>query len=579
MAGTHVGENKKEGEFSRFMLEYEITKESTKAQAKLILGKVKELADKGFKQVGITYSANHEQTIEIAKAYKEGRWKTEISGGAQAKVIEEIESLLETEEFRGLQHVFRILPISTCAHSGGKGEVDDAWLKDELDNIEEFLNEGGCVLGWQNQDTKNFDEFAIGGGNSKQLTREQKNTIQLRLFEFAIKYSKEESEINSKKLAAYKAHIEMPDRVVQIAKGKREFKEVKEVKEVKGRTVGQLEAEHLLRKKPSALHVESNWGNSFYTKHGETLERVTVRYEDEKSQPTVLITYFDPKHDSLLKKSDLSGVISIFRKDNNFSSLPILRDSKKGPEKKSVDEEQLEMYEEMADIFFDNLRHRLEPDIIENCKIKVAFLPDETCIISFRYGVTMYKPKMYRLPEKQEFIGFVNKTTNREGAAKIIVGYEKCEERYQLSVDELRSMVNEFKRERQEYLDQITARGATRRAISDTLKILNEYGGDWKFNFFGLFGPKHKDRMAAVKLAVRSCENINQIREILENQVSLFSAVAIKTTTRLDERWSQKGQLVNNKSGDYVACISRAIKAIPLEEKHEHKGEAKIAPR
>lgn len=126
-----------------------------KDQAEEILGHVARYQKQGFKKVGIIYSASHEQIEKkIKPAYTAKQWKTGIIGNnTQSSVMEQIEKLLLfSEKYAYLQKVFRILPITTCASSDGKGDVDPSWLEEDLKGITDFLSppENGVVLGWQN---------------------------------------------------------------------------------------------------------------------------------------------------------------------------------------------------------------------------------------------------------------------------------------------------------------------------------------------------------------------------------------------------------------------------------------------
>jgi hypothetical protein len=164
--------NQIESMFVPLYLDFEL--DSVTVQAKMILQEAESFHSKGYQQVGITYSANHDQTVEIRNVYRLGGWLTETKGGGQAQTIAEIERLLGTPEYKHLRHVFRILPISTCAHAGGKGGVKMEWLEEDLTSIKKFLDRSGennIVLGWQNQLTQRNNSFAIGGGFSDQLSK------------------------------------------------------------------------------------------------------------------------------------------------------------------------------------------------------------------------------------------------------------------------------------------------------------------------------------------------------------------------------------------------------------------------
>lgn len=162
----------KTGQFIPTFIGY--VKNSEEAQARAILAKVKKLHQQGHEKVGILYSANHDQIVkQIKPAYAAGKWKTGISGANQAKVMQEVEKLLATDEYKNLQNVFQILPISTCAKVGGLDPVQQSWLNEELQDIENFLesSQKRAIIAWQNEDAndKLAKKYAIGGSISKQL--------------------------------------------------------------------------------------------------------------------------------------------------------------------------------------------------------------------------------------------------------------------------------------------------------------------------------------------------------------------------------------------------------------------------
>lgn len=153
---------------------------SARDQAIEVLELVSRHHDKHQQAVGITYSANHGQSVSIREAYQNKHWITHTNGGNQATVIAEIEHALQTPSHQRLQSHFRILPITTCTFSGGSGHVEDAWIDEDLAAIRAFLlpPNHGIVLGWQNENTVHQGTYAIGGGISQQLTKQQNELIQ-----------------------------------------------------------------------------------------------------------------------------------------------------------------------------------------------------------------------------------------------------------------------------------------------------------------------------------------------------------------------------------------------------------------
>jgi len=170
----------KPGVFHDFRLDFATQDPYTnKKQALQILDKVKDLHNKGYQKVGIIYSANSEQTKNINYAYQNGEWSLGIYGSNQAQVMNEIENLL-AKEYKELQHVFRVVPITTCIQGefGSKSPITDDLLNHDLESAEQFIKEGGLLLGWINQmSVKNPDgPYAIGGGVAgKDLYTEKQN--------------------------------------------------------------------------------------------------------------------------------------------------------------------------------------------------------------------------------------------------------------------------------------------------------------------------------------------------------------------------------------------------------------------
>ena len=150
---------------------------SSRNQAIKILDEVARLHANGAKTVGITYSANQDQTAQILKNYKTGSWKTGTAGANQASVISKIEELLAEPKYQHLQGIYRTIPITTMKYnSQGQAVVaDDASVKQSLSNASQFMANGGVLLGWRNQSTP-AGQLAIGGGvavNMQTATQKQ----------------------------------------------------------------------------------------------------------------------------------------------------------------------------------------------------------------------------------------------------------------------------------------------------------------------------------------------------------------------------------------------------------------------
>lgn len=141
------------------------TSVSSRAQAIKILDEVARLHANGAKTVGITYSANKDQTDKIIDTYNKGGWKTGTSGANQATVISEIEQLLTEPKYKHLQSVYRTVPITTMEYDskGKPAPAKDTAVKQSLDHASQFMESGGVLLGWTNQKTPP-GKLAIGGG-------------------------------------------------------------------------------------------------------------------------------------------------------------------------------------------------------------------------------------------------------------------------------------------------------------------------------------------------------------------------------------------------------------------------------
>ncbi len=165
MPGSDVA--KKDSIFVPTLITYKNRKNPAEEQALIILNEVEKYLKQGYTQVGITYSANDGQSEKIAQTYQKGGWFTGTNGANQASVMHQLEQMLATTH-KHLQHAFRILPITTIDYSGGNN-VKPEWLIRDVNNIHTFLNQPNhVVMGWQNEDTKPNNRYALGGGVSKQ---------------------------------------------------------------------------------------------------------------------------------------------------------------------------------------------------------------------------------------------------------------------------------------------------------------------------------------------------------------------------------------------------------------------------
>lgn len=135
-------------------------------QAREILNRAVTLRAAGAIGVGITYSANWDQTKAIRKVYADGGWNTGTGGSNQAEVMTAMERLEGTAEFSVLQNRMRIVPITTMyyGHFTNGMTMDDV-IAEDMAAIHKLITDGWTVLGWINQ--PGSDQFAVGGGVAK----------------------------------------------------------------------------------------------------------------------------------------------------------------------------------------------------------------------------------------------------------------------------------------------------------------------------------------------------------------------------------------------------------------------------
>jgi len=191
---------------------------NSSGQCKKIVNAVKCLMAKGYKNIGLTYSANQAQTIKIWEKYKydvtkDYDWisnnfdndqpktiaETEISGDHQAEVLgpyykkkqnektgkwepvgtelpPRIDTLTKKDE--DFKKAFRIIPFTTMKYASPSSPAEDldnttlGKVDDCIKAAEDFLKlPNSIILGWCNQGcakmtdkTSSEQKFAIGGG-------------------------------------------------------------------------------------------------------------------------------------------------------------------------------------------------------------------------------------------------------------------------------------------------------------------------------------------------------------------------------------------------------------------------------
>ncbi len=158
------------GKFLNFLLTF--TGKTADQQATEILDKAQELVGTGVIGVGITYSANYQQTQSINKTYTNGGWNTNTGGINQASVMTAMESL-ESSSYAKLQGKMRIIPITTMTYSDFGSKTLDEVTADDMENIENLLNQGWIILGWIN--VTGSKHYAVGGGVAKKIYAREPN--------------------------------------------------------------------------------------------------------------------------------------------------------------------------------------------------------------------------------------------------------------------------------------------------------------------------------------------------------------------------------------------------------------------
>jgi hypothetical protein len=158
-------------------------------QALAILSKARQLLAAGFPVVAIIYSANEGQTRALVKAYAAGNYMAGIYGANQAQVMEAMEAHLGRQEWKALQMKVRIAPITTIPD---KGTDPVQVVNADVARIQDQLNQGWAILGWQNQNTINRQDhpYAIGDGAAGSLPAAVETAIQDGLKSLAAAYPK-----------------------------------------------------------------------------------------------------------------------------------------------------------------------------------------------------------------------------------------------------------------------------------------------------------------------------------------------------------------------------------------------------
>lgn len=173
-------------------------------QAQKIINVVRCLIAKGYKRIGLTYSANQDQTAEIFNDYnynkdssgnkfadnEEKNISSRVLGGAnQANILTKLNNKINSDaSYSDFKKAFRIIPFTTMRYEKQGDplkevgvELDESKPGNNTECIEaasKFLElEDSIILGWCNQDCSDMNDtadtkqkFAIGGGIAASLS-------------------------------------------------------------------------------------------------------------------------------------------------------------------------------------------------------------------------------------------------------------------------------------------------------------------------------------------------------------------------------------------------------------------------
>jgi hypothetical protein len=139
---------------------------NARAQAAAIWADIeKQLRNDPSKKIGLLYSANNDQAMDLHAANQKNAKPTGIISGAnQAELYAELAKLIEQNN---KQNQVRILPIATSMHGGNNedknNQVGPEQINRDLTNIANHRQAGWDILGLQNRQ----GGYAIGGGVSQ----------------------------------------------------------------------------------------------------------------------------------------------------------------------------------------------------------------------------------------------------------------------------------------------------------------------------------------------------------------------------------------------------------------------------
>lgn len=160
-------------------LDYEKIKEPD-GQANLVLKKIEELS-KTTNKIGILYSANNRQAVELHKNYSKNTYRDIISGSNQAKLFEKLTKMIDPK-------IVRILPIATIKESNtiigkvanikkDREPVEIECIIRDITNLYLHLEDGYSVIVLTNPPHFRTNKYQIGGGVAKYFYKNEPKSI------------------------------------------------------------------------------------------------------------------------------------------------------------------------------------------------------------------------------------------------------------------------------------------------------------------------------------------------------------------------------------------------------------------
>ena len=189
------------GKVAQFFMTYSKKKDDggldSDQQAQKIVNFVNCLMGKKYKHIGLTYSANQDQTNEVFSDYKYNKSLTDnkfendqeknissqiLNGSNQANVLTYLnKKITNSGSYSDFKKAFRVIPFTTMRYvSNVKYDLDVTSPGNNTECIEAAKNflklEDSIILGWCNQDSEKLPNkkagnktFAIGGGEAAKL--------------------------------------------------------------------------------------------------------------------------------------------------------------------------------------------------------------------------------------------------------------------------------------------------------------------------------------------------------------------------------------------------------------------------